>query len=293
MALIAAEDTRMTKRLLARYDIQTRLMSHHAHTPPTKRAAMVERLEDGDIALVTDAGTPGVSDPGASLVRDSREAGHAVVAVPGPSAVAAALSISGLSADRYIFLGFLPRRPAARRKALASMASLRLTIVAFEAPHRMRGALEDLLAALGDREICVARELTKRYEQAWFGQISDAIAHWTDEAPRGEFTLVVAGAGEEDVQPWDDDEVLDALARLRADGYGAREASRMLTQESGRIAREIYKLWHGLPDGVDTSEASGVRRPIEQEETRDSKGVSPILKDDISGQNSSPRGDES
>lgn len=257
VGLVAAEDTRVTRKLLARHGLNTPLTSFHAHSRPEKRAALVERLTAGDIALVTDAGTPGISDPGAALVRDARALGHTVVAIPGPSAVAAALSVSGFSADNYMFLGYLPRRAAERRRALEEVAAVRMTVVVFEAPHRFQAALADLLAAFGDREICVARELTKRFEECWTGRISDAVERWTAEPPKGEFTLVIAGAKAPETDVWDDEAVIRSLDRLRAEGISARVASRELAAESSRPAREIYDLWHRAPSDAGTGDEVG------------------------------------
>lgn len=240
--LIAAEDTRLTRRLLAHFDLHTRLMSFHEHSPPGRRALLAARLATADIALVTDAGTPGISDPGASLVAEALAAGHAVVAIPGPSAVAAALSVSGLPAAAFLFLGFLPRQAGSRRALLAEVAAEPRTLVAFETPQRLRAALADLAAILGPRTIAVARELTKRHEEVWRGTLPEAILHWSRLEPRGELTLVIAGATSPP-PAWDDARVRTALEALAAAGVGAREASRRVAAESGRPAREVYRLW--------------------------------------------------
>ena len=264
VALIAAEDTRVTRKLLARLGVDTPLTSHHAHTSDRRRAALIDRLDSEDIAIVSDAGTPGISDPGASLVRAARAAGHRIIAIPGPSAVGAALSISGMPADRYAFIGFLPRRAADRRRELAELAVGSATLVAFEAPHRLRDTLDDMLSVLGDRPIVVARELTKRFEEAWSGLISDAIEHWSVEAPRGEFTLVVAGADDRPAPMWDDAEVLAAIERLRGLSIGAKAASRRIALEAGRPAREIYQLWHRREASSGRSGAEPSAEPSEE-----------------------------
>lgn len=256
VALIAAEDTRVTRKLLARHGIETPLTSHHAHTSDSRRAALVNRLDTEDIAIVSDAGTPGISDPGASLVRSARAAGHRIIAIPGPSAVGAALSISGMPAERYAFVGFLPRRSSDRRRELGKWAGGSSTMVAFEAPHRLRDTLDDLLSVLGDREIVVARELTKHFEEAWSGLISEAIEHWSEDPPRGEFTLVVAGAGNSPAPVWDDAEVLAAIERFRGLDIGAKAASRRIALEAGRPPREIYQLWHRREESSGRSEPS-------------------------------------
>lgn len=248
VGVVAAEDTRVTRKLLARYEIATPLLSFHDHTSPDRRAALLARLEKEDVALVSDAGTPGVSDPGALLVRDALAAGHPVVAVPGPSAVTAALSVSGLDGDAYVFVGFLPRRAKERRDLLSDLASEPRTLVAFEAPHRLRACLDDMTGAFGpDRTVAVAREITKLHEETWRGRLEDAVAHWRATAPRGEFVLVVEGApaaAGSAATDWSDGEVIAAAEALRSDGLGAREASRQVAAESGRRARDVYELIH-------------------------------------------------
>lgn len=167
--------------------------------------------------------------------------------IPGPSAVTVALSVAGLPADAYVFLGFLPRRGADRRTLLAEVAAECRTLVAFETPQRLVSALADLAEVLGgERAICVARELTKLHEEVWRGTLAEAHARWSAVAPRGEFTLVIAGAPDLPPERWDDDRVRTALAALRAEGLGAREAARRVAASAGRPAREVYRLWdHG------------------------------------------------
>lgn len=241
--VIVAEDTRVTRKLLLRFGITTPQISCHEHSPESRRHEIVERLAHGDIALVTDAGTPSVSDPGALLVADARAAGHAVLTVPGPSAVTAALSISGLPADRYLFLGFLPRKAAERRAILGTVVDAPWTLVAFEAPHRLRAALADLASVLGDRPIAVARELTKRHEETWWGTLEGAVAHFAAQPPRGEFTLVIAGAPAVERAPWDAEAVVMALDALRATGVGHRAAARQVAAEAGWPSGDVYRLW--------------------------------------------------
>lgn len=244
--LVLAEDTRHTRRLLARYDLHPRLLSCHAHTTPAQYAALAAALDDGDAALVSDAGTPGVSDPGIALVQAALQHGHSVVPVPGPSAPAAALSVSGLPADAYLFLGFLPRRASPRRALLRRIAAQPFTLVVFEAPHRLAASLDDLSAELGDRAVAVNRELTKRYEEVWRGTLAGAAAEWRSRTPVGEFTLVIAGAAA-DQGVMEEDAVRAALAELRAGGVGRREASRTVAERSGWAARDVYRLWEDRP----------------------------------------------
>jgi 16S rRNA (cytidine1402-2'-O)-methyltransferase len=192
--LVAAEDTRVTRTLFRAHDIRTPLASFHEFTSSTRRGKLVERLDDGDVALVTDAGTPAVSDPGYPLIRDAISAGHAVVPIPGASSVMAALMAAGLPTHAFCFEGFLPRSTSARRKLFARHAQSDATLVVFESPYRVLAALKDLVAALGpERAVAVGRELTKRFEEVFRGTAAAAQAHFEQHAPRGEFTLLIGG----------------------------------------------------------------------------------------------------
>ncbi|MDQ6672404.1 MAG: 16S rRNA (cytidine(1402)-2'-O)-methyltransferase [Chloroflexota bacterium] len=192
--LVAAEDTRVTRTLFRAHDIHTPLASFHDFTSPSRRGRLVERLAEGDVALVSDAGTPGVSDPGFPLIRDALSAGHDVVPVPGASSVISALVASGLPTHAFCFLGFLPRTSAGRRKLFQQHAEDEMTLVVFESPHRVLGALEDLVATLGaERPLAVGRELTKRFEEVFRGTAATAREHFVQHSPRGEFTLVIGG----------------------------------------------------------------------------------------------------
>ncbi|MBM3945298.1 MAG: 16S rRNA (cytidine(1402)-2'-O)-methyltransferase, partial [SAR202 cluster bacterium] len=172
VALIAAEDTRVTSKLLARYNIRTRLTSYHEHNKRAKQPELLAALADHDVALVSDAGTPGIADAGADLVAAASEAGAAVVAIPGPSAVVTAIAVSGIAVEQYVFAGFLPRRSADRRRLLAGLARDPRAVVAFETPQRIAASLADALDALGDRRIAVCRELTKLHEEVFRGTVS-------------------------------------------------------------------------------------------------------------------------
>jgi 16S rRNA (cytidine1402-2'-O)-methyltransferase len=192
--LVAAEDTRVTRTLLSTYDIHTPLASFHEFTSPARRGRLLERLDAGDIALVTDAGTPAVSDPGYPLIRDAISAGHEVVPIPGASSVMAALMVGGLPTHAFCFEGFLPRTSPARRKLFGRHADSEATLVVFESPYRVLASLRDLVVALGpERAVAVGRELTKRFEEVFRGTASAAVEHFTDKSPRGEFTLLVGG----------------------------------------------------------------------------------------------------
>ena len=193
--LIAAEDTRVTRTLLRAHDIRTPMVSFHEFTSPRSRGQLVDRLGEGDVALVTDAGTPSVSDPGYPLVRDAIAAGHDVVPIPGASALLAALVASGLPTHDFCFHGFLPRTSGQRQRFFRDYASGTSTLVAFESPHRVVKALADLVAALGpDRPVAVARELTKKFEEVVRGSAREVLDHFQAHAPRGELTLVVGAA---------------------------------------------------------------------------------------------------
>jgi 16S rRNA (cytidine1402-2'-O)-methyltransferase len=234
--LVAAEDTRATRSLLARHGLRRPLLSYGQHNEARRSAAILAALAGGDVALVSEAGMPAISDPGYRLVAAAVAAGFPVVPIPGPSAVLAALAASGLPSDRFHYLGFLPRRPGERRRRLAEVAALPSTLVLFEAPHRLREALADIRAVLGERPIAVARELTKLHEEVFRGTVGQAITHFA--APRGEFTLVIGGAPaarpEADLDP-------ARVAALRREGLPDREIAARLVRETGRPRREIYR----------------------------------------------------
>lgn len=241
--VIAAEDTRVTRKLVSRFTLTARLLSLHAHSTPAALAQALRCLEEADLALVSDAGTPGVADPGPALVAAALEAGHRVCPLPGPSAVSCALAASGLPADRYQFLGFLPRRGAERLALLRSLADDPWTLVCFETPQRLRAALADLVAALGaERTVVVARELTKLHEEVWRGSLTQAAERWATVAPRGEFTLVLAGAAPQAREAWDEARIRGVLAQALASGESLRAASRRLAEPAGRPAKELYRL---------------------------------------------------
>lgn len=196
--VIACEDTRHTRVLLNHYGINKPLVSLYEHNERARTPELLQRLREGEtIALVSDAGTPAVSDPGFVLLREALAAGFTVVPIPGPSALLAALTVSGLPPDRFTFLGFLPKRSSRRRRALQEVAGQPATLILFEAPHRITTVLQDLLDVLGDRRVALARELTKKFEDVFRGTLSEALQHLRTHPPRGEFTIVVEGASEE------------------------------------------------------------------------------------------------
>ena len=241
VSLIAAEDTRTTRKLLSHYGIKARLTSYHEHNKGAKIPYILAALRHGDVALVSEAGMPGVSDPGYDLVVAAAEAEVPVAAVPGPSAVVAALAISGLPTRQFTYIGFLPRRRGERRRLLSALAAQPRTIVALESPHRLLATLSDLLAVLGDRRIAVCRELTKLHEEVFRGRISEAIIHFRE--PRGEFTLVLAGATEPAEASVPTEAVLAELRQLRQQGMAPRQAVTQVAEQFGLARRQVYRLW--------------------------------------------------
>lgn len=243
VALIAAEDTRHTGKLLQHLHIATPQLSYYEHNSRGRIPQLLERLQQGqDIALVTDAGMPGIADPGYELVQACQTAAIPVVSIPGPSAVVTALSGAGLPCDRFIFEGFLPSKGPERRERLQALQTESRTIVLYEAPHRLLQTLQDLADVLGaDRTIVTARELTKRYETFWRGTLATAIAHYTDQAPQGEFTLVLAGA--EARSPMLSEAVLrQELTALLQQGLSRSQASRQLAAQTHYPRRQLYQL---------------------------------------------------
>jgi len=241
VSLIAAEDTRSTGRLLAHYQIETPLTSYWEHNKLFKLKTILATLEEGDVALVSEAGMPGLSDPGYELICAAIEAGHQVSPIPGPTALITALVISGLPTDCFLYLGFLPRRVGARRQLLARLAPVQYTLLAFEAPHRLLETLKDVGNILGDREIAIARELTKLHEEVWRGRISQARAHFTAQPPRGEFTLVIAGAGPQEAR-WEEGRVQATVEELLGAGVRRREAVKAVAEMADWSAQEVYQL---------------------------------------------------
>jgi 16S rRNA (cytidine1402-2'-O)-methyltransferase len=249
VAVVAAEDTRRTRGLLSHLGANPTLLSFHAHSGERRLEALLEMLREGrDIALVTDAGTPGISDPGVDLVGAARRAGIAVVPIPGPSAVATTLSAAGLPADRYLFLGFVPRKGGERARLLARAAAEEWSVVFFEAPGRLRALLEDLIPLAGaDRPAVVARELTKMYEEFRAGPLRELADYFSEIAPRGEITVVLGGTGSPAAPPDRTDEALERAAALLADGLSRREIVRELTESLGMARNDAYRLVMALP----------------------------------------------
>ena len=241
VTLIAAEDTRHTRKLLSHYDIHTPLTSYHEYSTPQRLAELIETCRTGDVALVSDAGMPGLSDPGYRLVSAAVDAGIGVSPIPGPTAVVAALVASGLPTDRFLFLGFLPRQSKARRTALREISHLPATIVLYEAPHRLVQTLTDAAAVLGDRPVVIARELTKFYEELWRGTLPEAKAHFRQGEVRGEITVVIGGAVDQQ-QTWDEATVRRALQDLLRQGHSRKAAAADLSRQSGWRKNDLYRL---------------------------------------------------
>jgi 16S rRNA (cytidine1402-2'-O)-methyltransferase len=243
--LVAAEDTRVTRRLLTHLGIRVPLVSYHEHNQRSRIPRLLEALESGDVALVSDAGMPAVSDPGSELVARAAAAGFHVEPVPGVSSLTTALAASGLPADAFLFLGFLPRRRKGRRQSLRAASSHSVTLVAFEAPHRLRATLKDMLEELGDREVAVCRELTKLHEEVFRGSLSQALEHF--QAPLGELVLVVQGAPQEAAPagppPSQLEEARQQLSRLREARTRAKEAVAQVADSLDLPKNTVYRLW--------------------------------------------------
>lgn len=253
VGLIAAEDTRVTRKLLSHYDIHTPLTSFNEHNQAARIPELLAALSENDVALVSNAGTPGVNDPGKAFVQAASEAGVQVVAVPGASAVTSAVAVSGIVDEAFIYLGFLPRKQGERANLLQSLVNETRPVVTFESPHRLRRSLKDMLAMLGDRRIAICREMTKLHEEVFRGSISDAMAYF--KHPKGEFTLVVEGGAQSDSDGAD----MEALARtlleeMRAQGAGARHAVAHAAAVTGLSRRRVYALWLDAVKATDPRE---------------------------------------
>jgi 16S rRNA (cytidine1402-2'-O)-methyltransferase len=237
--VIACEDTRRTRGLLTHFDIHTPTLSYYEHNKLVRGPQLLRRLEEGgSVALVTDAGTPGISDPGFMLVRDARAAGAAVVPVPGPSAVITALSAAGVPGDRFVFDGFLPVKPGRRLNRLKALRELETTVVVYESPHRIVAALEAIAEVFGDVEIVVARELTKQFEELRRGTLESLSAYYSESPPRGEVVILIAGAP---VTAPDEAQLLKDARGLLASGLSVRDVAAALTR-SGAARNLAYAM---------------------------------------------------
>jgi 16S rRNA (cytidine1402-2'-O)-methyltransferase len=241
VGLIAAEDTRRTARLLSMCGINKTMISYNEQTKRSKLPYLLEQLETIDVALVSDAGTPGMSDPGYELIKAAIDKGVEVVPIPGPSAIITAVVVSGLPNHEFTYLGYLPRLKGQRVKFLERVADEPRTLVVFEAPHRLKSALKDILTVMGDRRIAVCREMTKLYEEVYRGSVSGAIDYF--EEIRGEFTLVIEGKMKGEV---DAASVEEELRRLRKEGVSAKDAVAQVAKWSVLSKKAVYQMWLGL-----------------------------------------------
>ena len=243
--LIAAEDTRKARVLLDHYTITTPVTSFFEGNERHKIDVILSALASGDVALISEAGMPGISDPGYPLIQAAIEREIAVVPVPGPSAHTTALVASGLPTDRFLFLGFLPRKASERKAHLEEIAAVKATLLCYEAPHRVAATLKALHAVLGNRDIALCRELTKRYEEVWRGDLEGALAHIDANPPRGEYTLVIAGASEEATR-WEANRVQEALEAHIAQGLSRSQAAREVAALSGWRTTRCLQRFQGM-----------------------------------------------
>ena len=240
--LIAAEDTRHTGKLLKHFEIDTPITSYFEHNKLEKLDLILEKLSTGDVALVSDAGTPAVNDPGYELVKAALAASYEVRPVPGPSAPITALTASGLPTDSFLYLGYLPHKTSERHRRLEEVESQPYTLIFLESPYRIVEALEDILLILGDRRVCVAREMTKMFEEYWRGMVSAAVQYFKSRSPRGEFTLVVEGQREDGTQKWTEERLQRAIGNELKSEKSAKEISAELARQSGWSKKEVYAL---------------------------------------------------
>jgi 16S rRNA (cytidine1402-2'-O)-methyltransferase len=250
--LIAAEDTRHTRKLLQHYDIQTEVTSYHEHSQTNRITQILSKLEIGDVALVSDAGTPGLNDPGYELVQAALAHDFTVSPIPGPSAPLAALVASGLPTHTFLYLGYLPRKSSERRRLLEQTRGQPHTLIFLETPHRLISALTELEELLGDRQIAVARELTKLHEEIYRGTISQARAHFTATKPRGEFTLIISGHINRE-ERWTIERLNAALVAASAQELPPSQIASQLAAESGWPRREVYQMLTDLRRNDDES----------------------------------------
>jgi 16S rRNA (cytidine1402-2'-O)-methyltransferase len=244
VTLIAAEDTRTSRVLLDHYDITTRTTSYHEHNKLTKLNAIYDALAVGDVALISDAGTPGVSDPGYELIQGAIEREYPVVPLPGANAVITALVGSGMPTDAFVYVGFLPKKDKARRDLLRALRDDPRTLIAYENPYRVEDTLRAIADVMGDdRPVCIAREMTKMFEEFYRASAADGADHYAAEPPKGEVTLVIAGVTQSDLT-WDEARVRAELHQRIADGDSASRAAKVVAKLSGWNKRDVYELAH-------------------------------------------------
>ena len=246
--LIAAEDTRNSIKLLNHFEIKTPMTSYHEHNKIDKAYQLVEKMKAGtNVALITDAGTPGISDPGEELVRICYQSGIEVSSLPGAAACITALTLSGLPTRRFAFEAFLPRNKKERLAILSSLESETRTIILYEAPHHLRKTLEELQRALGDRKITLCRELTKRYETAFATTLSEAVSYYQEQEPKGEFVLVIEGKSlqqlkEEQQQNWETIPLKEHMIYYEDQGISHKEAMKLVAKDRGISKRDVYAM---------------------------------------------------
>ncbi|WP_130805526.1 16S rRNA (cytidine(1402)-2'-O)-methyltransferase [Senegalia massiliensis] len=245
--LIAAEDTRHTLKLLNHFDIKKPLISYHEHNKKEKSEVLIEKLYDGDnIALVSDAGMPGISDPGSDMVKKSIDNGIEVDVLPGATASILGLILSGLSTEKFVFEGFLSSKQKERIERLTELKLEYRTIIFYESPHRLKDMLEDLLEILGNRNISVARELTKKYQEVIRSDIREALDRFKKQSPKGEFVIVVEGVDKEDIKDIEDDlwaslTIKEHILEYMKKGYSKKESVKKVSKERNIPKREVYK----------------------------------------------------
>ncbi len=252
VTLIAAEDTRHSGKLLKHYGIETPMLSYHEHSPPARLEAILTALDSGDVALISDAGMPAISDPGVELIRAVLDKGFRVEVVPGPSAVTAAVALSGMAPDGFLFLGFPPRRSQERQALFRSLARVPYPIVLYEAPHRLPATLSDLEAALGNRPVAIGRELTKLHEEVVRTTLAEATERYANQPPRGEFALVV-GAPEPEAGSIEPEEASALLRERLAAGEPLSAAAREVAKETGLPRSELYRIAMEIRAGPDST----------------------------------------
>lgn len=246
--LIAAEDTRNSIKLLNHFHIKTPMTSYHEYNKTEKAYQLVEKMRQGqDIALITDAGTPAISDPGEDLVRICQESGISVTSLPGPAACITALTVSGLPTRRFAFEAFLPREKKERAAILDSLRQETRTIILYEAPHHLVKTLEELYETLGDRAVTLCRELTKKYETLFSTTISGAVSYYREQEPRGEFVLVIQGKNQQQILreqqlSWESIPLEEHMQKYESQGISRKEAMKMVAKDRGISKRDVYGM---------------------------------------------------
>jgi len=246
VALIAAEDTRTSRVLTKHYEIDTPLTSYHEHNKIVKMDIIFDTLARGDVALISDAGTPGISDPGYELIHEAIKQDFDVVPIPGANAAISGLVASGLPTDSFTYIGFLPKKRSNRREVLAQVQRETRTLVAYESPHRLNETLALIIEIMGEeRELCVAREITKMYEEFFRGTAQDALDYFTEDNPRGEVTLIIRGA-DKAIGNWDAARIQETLRERLDGGESLSRAAKIVADLSGWKKRDVYNI--GLDD---------------------------------------------